>query len=128
MLIKQKEEDARRKAHLVREVKAIRATRSNPVKNYDPAESSNLGFLCEMSMVEVGPAPQTSATSDASRRKRARIANLFRLQLREKVLSTKVKLKEEIERRNSVIRQERERRKNLIKNNQRLLEWHKTTR
>ncbi|RLU17735.1 hypothetical protein DMN91_009972 [Ooceraea biroi] len=93
-LIKQKEEDARKKIHLIREIKASRTTRP------DPVESSGLGFLCEVSMTELG----------------------------KKVLSAKARLKEEAERRNTVIRQEHERRRNLMRSNQQFLERYKATR
>ncbi|KAH0947698.1 hypothetical protein HN011_005557 [Eciton burchellii] len=100
-LVREKEEDARKKADLIREMKAVRTTRiPDSVKDCDPMESNVLGFLCDVSMNE----------------------------LREKVLSAKARQKEEAERRNIVIKQERERKRNLMRSNQRLLEQHRATR
>ncbi|KAL6261572.1 hypothetical protein P5V15_006658 [Pogonomyrmex californicus] len=97
ILIKQKEEDARRKTHLVQEIKTLQTSRLKQIKSYDPTKSSGLGFLCEMSLTE----------------------------LKEQLLSTKIKQNEEIARRNMLVRQECERRKNLMKNCQQVLERHK---
>ncbi|XP_067204259.1 cilia- and flagella-associated protein 99-like isoform X2 [Linepithema humile] len=98
ILANQKEEEAQRKIHLIQEIKAMQTKRSKArYKNYDPAESSGQGLLCEMSLAE----------------------------LREKLLSMKTRLNEEVLCRNNVIRQERERRKNLMQNNQRFLELRK---
>ncbi|XP_011872343.1 PREDICTED: uncharacterized protein LOC105564525 [Vollenhovia emeryi] len=97
ILTKQRDEDAQRKIHLIQEIKAIQTMRSRQIKSYNPTESSGLGLLCEMSLTE----------------------------LKEELLSMKMKRNEEVECRNIIVRGERERRKNLMKNNQRLLEWHK---
>jgi hypothetical protein len=53
-LAKQKEEDAQRKIHLIQEIKAMQTMQSKTrSKDYDPAESSGQGLLCEMSLAEV---------------------------------------------------------------------------
>jgi hypothetical protein len=54
-LVREKEEDARKKADLIREMKAVRTTRPDSVKDCDPMESNVLGFLCDVSMNEVRP-------------------------------------------------------------------------
>ncbi|XP_077257338.1 cilia- and flagella-associated protein 99 [Temnothorax americanus] len=100
ILSKQKNEDVQKKIHLIQGIKAIQTLRSRQIKSYNPTESSGLGrlgLLCEMSLTE----------------------------LKEELLSMKIKRNKEVECRNIAVRRERERRKNLMKINQRFLEWHK---
>lgn len=53
ILTKQRDEDAQRKVHLIQEIKAIQTLRSKRIKSHDPTKSSDLGFLCEVSLTEV---------------------------------------------------------------------------
>lgn len=53
-LVKQREEETRRKIKLIQEIKTLQSLRALPsIKDFDPTESSGLGLLCEMSLAEV---------------------------------------------------------------------------
>lgn len=54
LLAKQKKEEIQRKGQLIKEIKAIQSLRlATKNKEFDPTETSGLGLLCEMSLVEV---------------------------------------------------------------------------
>jgi len=54
-LVKEKEEEVRKKADLIRKMKAVRTTRPDFVKDCESMEPNVLGFLCDVSMSEVRP-------------------------------------------------------------------------
>ncbi|KAG7211443.1 hypothetical protein KM043_010728 [Ampulex compressa] len=93
-----REREIQRKIRLIQEIKTIQALRRLPLKDFDPAESSGLGLLCEMSLT----------------------------QLKERLLWTKGRMQEEIESRKISIRRERERQKRLIECGERALEKYKS--
>ncbi|XP_050580635.1 uncharacterized protein LOC126916240 isoform X2 [Bombus affinis] len=100
-LVKQREEETRRKIKLIQEIKTLQSLRALPsIKEFDPTESSGLGLLCEMSLAE----------------------------LKERLFWTKMKLDEETKERKSVIYRERERQKNLINETRKALEEYKASK
>ncbi|XP_060811430.1 uncharacterized protein LOC132904730 isoform X3 [Bombus pascuorum] len=100
-LVKQREEETRRKIKLIQEIKTLQSLRALPsIKDFDPTESSGLGLLCEMSLAE----------------------------LKERLFWTKMKLDEETKERKSVIHRERERQKNLINETRKALEEYKASK
>nr|XP_012144035.1 PREDICTED: inner centromere protein B-like isoform X1 [Megachile rotundata] len=99
-MMKQREEETQRKIKLIQEIKTLQSLRALPFKDFDPTESSGLGLLCEMSLME----------------------------LKERLFWVKIKLNEEIQNRKCSIRRQRDKQKNLIEDTRRALEEYKANK